>query len=362
MRVQRLSLLALQIAGALALRMVGLGSSYAAGPALPKGSNYNSIVAQYLGADLIDLSVSGSTLLSMSSQIAQIPTNTDIVTITSGGNDLGYIGGLLGEGLGIVAQGPLISEAELVTRFNNSINSIFKIVPKSQVYLVEYLTILGPDVKPGRDVPFDATRVAYHQNVAAILQRATEKAAETHEAVTVVRIAYESQTHGLGSASPWVNGPVGTLTDGAAWHPNALGMKAVSFFVDEKIKENMPYPEAPPPVQESGSTKILASAPSTESTRVSASTLVSEYTTINSQDPAYTPGPEYSLSQDHTRVSNNRPGSAYTLHPQYTAASDYTPIHKYSRALERLSATDSTKVSSKTPAPKNTPAPNKVKG
>jgi len=233
MGITMVGAIALQIVGGLALQMASVGSSFAAGPGLAARDNYAHILASKLGATLNDLSVSGSTLLSISSQISRIPKNADIITITSGGNDLGYIGGLVADSMGLSAfsGGASISEQQLTERYNDVLTRIHTLAPKAKIYVVEYLTLLGPDVKPGSNVPFNAARVEHHRSVAATLQRATVKAAEGKDWAVDVPVAKESQGHGIGSAEPWVNG-----NSGAAWHPNAAGMKAVAEMIYEKIK------------------------------------------------------------------------------------------------------------------------------
>jgi lysophospholipase L1-like esterase len=228
----------LHIAAVTALHIASLGSSFAAGPGLHQ--NYARILADKLGATLTDLSVSGSTLLSMGSQISRLPSSADIITVTSGGNDLGYIGGLAmdsrGGGLAGGAGGSILSESALVGRFNDDLAKIHERAPKAKIYLVEYLTILGPDVRPGSSVPFNAARVEHHRKVAATLQGATEKAAEGKAWVEVVPVAEASQKHGIGSAQPWVNGASGGSSDGVAWHPNRAGMTAIANMLYERIK------------------------------------------------------------------------------------------------------------------------------
>jgi lysophospholipase L1-like esterase len=97
------------------MHLVSLGSSFAAGPGLApitntsakrSSINYPSLLAKSLGAHHTDLSVSGATLLNLSitrqkvflgeefqPQVEGVPEDADVVTITGGGNDLGYIGG-----------------------------------------------------------------------------------------------------------------------------------------------------------------------------------------------------------------------------------------------------------------------------
>jgi lysophospholipase L1-like esterase len=92
-------------------RYVGMGSSFAAGPGLPSrvpGSprragrstgNYAHIVARALGLDLHDVTFSGATtsdILGLSAagraaQLDAVTPETSLVTITGGGNDVGYL-------------------------------------------------------------------------------------------------------------------------------------------------------------------------------------------------------------------------------------------------------------------------------
>jgi lysophospholipase L1-like esterase len=211
-----------------ALQIASLGSSFAAGPGLRE--NYAHMLASKLHANLTDLSVSGSTLLSMSSQISKLPKTADIVTVTSGGNDLNYIGGLVSGATGKNS----LSESHLLQRFNDALTNIHKLSPKATVYLVEYLTILGPDVQPGKSVSMNAAAVEYHRGVATMLQKATAKAAEGKDWVKDVPVAKLSEGHGLGAPEPWVNGGK-TNGGGAAWHPNAAGMKAIANMLCEII-------------------------------------------------------------------------------------------------------------------------------
>lgn len=98
------------------LQIANLGSSYAAGPAIPppagplaagrSGNNFAHLVASHFNGNLTDLTVSGATLdnvlttpqvvdnTTFAPQINDLPPNQDIVYILGGGNDLGYIGGL----------------------------------------------------------------------------------------------------------------------------------------------------------------------------------------------------------------------------------------------------------------------------
>jgi lysophospholipase L1-like esterase len=234
-----------------ALQIASLGSSFAAGPGIPRGSNYARLLAAHLNATLADLSISGSTLLTLPSQIARIPATTDIVTVTSGGNDLGYVAGLAADAArrqqnvgGRTApssgQAGLISEDALLARWGDALARIHARAPRARVYLVEYLTVLGAHAaqRAGTpEIPFGAARVAHHRRVAAALRGATERAVRGREAWVVdVPVARNSEAHGVGSPVPWTNGAKRGGRGGVAWHPNGDGMRAVAEMVAAAIK------------------------------------------------------------------------------------------------------------------------------
>lgn len=236
------------------LQIVNLGSSFAAGPGIPpqintaaarSGNNYAHLVANKLNANLTDLSVSGATLQnilnkpqgSFPPEVDGVPSNADVVFVLGGGNDLGYVGGLTSDSFGITPSTVgFPTEDQLVQLYIQVLEAINSRAPKARVFVVEYLTILGPDVKPGStDTPFNASRVDYHRGVAATLQRATARAADANkEWVTRVPVAELSLAHGLGSSEPWV---VGARGGGGVppWHPREKGMEAVAGFLEERI-------------------------------------------------------------------------------------------------------------------------------
>ena len=98
------------------LRIAALGSSFAAGSSVEpienqaagrSSRNYAHQLAEKLNADLTDLTISGATLLTVldqkqdvgwgqtfDPQLDHLSRDANIVTLTAGGNDLGYIGGM----------------------------------------------------------------------------------------------------------------------------------------------------------------------------------------------------------------------------------------------------------------------------
>ncbi|KAF7529457.1 hypothetical protein G7054_g9826 [Neopestalotiopsis clavispora] len=237
------------------LHIVNIGSSFAAGPGIPpqvdphacrSGENYAHIVAREVGgAKLTDLSVSGATLLNLLSepqqvigktfapQIGEIPGDANIVLVLGGGNDIRYIGVPK-------IRRRVLNAQELAERYGSALDAIHAKAPNAQVIVVEYLTLLGPDVKPGVDLPFDdADRIEHHRATGARVQEATAQAIQGREAwCTRIPVASESTAHGLGSPEPWVYGfGFKELYQKCGYHPNSEGMKAVAAMILKQMKD-----------------------------------------------------------------------------------------------------------------------------
>ncbi|KFZ02326.1 hypothetical protein V500_00322 [Pseudogymnoascus sp. VKM F-4518 (FW-2643)] len=249
------------------LKYVALGSSVAAGPGIPpitnrfaqrSANNYPNILAKKLGAELIDLSVSGATLknllsepqryfyvISFEPQIKGIPADADIVTISGGGNDIGYITGIMRDTWSTTFSGRFLSRLlptaedlssqDVADRFTAIIDEIRKIAPKALIILVEYPTLFGSD-DPIQDTPLDKERIRHHRSVADSLEKAYQLAAKARPGVRLISVGELSREHGVGSKEPWVSG-----NDGAfGFHPNLEGMKAVADIVYQDLKaENL---------------------------------------------------------------------------------------------------------------------------
>ncbi|RYP58812.1 hypothetical protein DL769_008787 [Monosporascus sp. CRB-8-3] len=280
------------------LHIANLGSSFAAGPSIQpvadrfaarSGANYAALLAARVGARLTDLSASGATLLNLLSepqeipghrfppQVDRLPADTDVVLVLGGGDDLGYVAGFFtdtasshwigrfimpdrpdpgelsgkegagaGEGQGKGGETtptapPPLDEAALAERYGAVLDAIHAKAPRALVLVVEYLTMLGSDARPGVDVPFDARRAEHHRRVARTLQRATALAAQSRPRrpwCVLVPVAEPSRKHGLGAGNPWVSGFTWRLLySGGAYHPNAEGMRAVAEILYWKLFE-----------------------------------------------------------------------------------------------------------------------------
>jgi lysophospholipase L1-like esterase len=254
--------------------MAALGSSFASGPGIPPFAqrragrserNYAHLTAAALGASLIDASVSGATTETIltaaqgtgrgrfAPQIESINSadELDLVTITVGGNDLGYVGSMLQTAFTAWMSSRPVARLLLRHRVGDPIESVTpqrvaaaaagliavveeaaRRAPHARILLVDYLTIIGPLTEPSRTAPFTVDELAGFRAVGAELTSAFETAARESVA-EFIPMAALSTDHAVGSADPWVTGfTFGVRArDGAPFHPNAAGMQAVSTAI-----------------------------------------------------------------------------------------------------------------------------------
>jgi lysophospholipase L1-like esterase len=245
-------------------RYVALGSSMAAGPGIRPSAdgapfragrsarNYPHLVAEKLGLNLVDLTYSGATTANVLTepqhgappQADALDGSEELVTVTIGGNDAGYVPLLMAAGLprvvrfvpllgGVVRDmlDPTARDRALV-EVAESLKEVGRTLrqrsPRATVLFVDYLTLLPP---LGAAPPLSDVDVALGRRVADTLERLTgEAAADT--GCGWVRAAEASRDHHAWSAQPWTT-KFGLPLPGrpAPLHPNAEGMRAVAQLV-----------------------------------------------------------------------------------------------------------------------------------
>jgi lysophospholipase L1-like esterase len=246
-------------------RYVALGSSMAAGPGIRPSAdgapfragrsarNYAHLVAQKLGLDLVDVTYSGATTANVLTerqhgtppQVEALDGSEDLVTVTIGGNDVGYVPMLMAAGMPRLARSmpllgshlrdlldPTLRDRALV-EVAESLKEVGRTVrqrsPRAKVLFVDYLTLLPPAGTTAR--PLSGVDAALGRRVADTLERLTgEAAADT--GCEWVRVADASREHHAWSAEPWTTKP-GLPLPGrpAPLHPNAEGMRAVAELI-----------------------------------------------------------------------------------------------------------------------------------
>jgi lysophospholipase L1-like esterase len=244
---------------------VAMGSSFAAGPGLPTrvpGSprragrsrgNYAHLVAHALKLDLHDVTFSGATtsdLLSPSAvgqaaQLDAVTSSTRLITITAGGNDVGYLPRLTLTSLPwplralprVEARASGLGDSDATNeRFAVLEQNLMElerrlrhIAPDCRVVLVDYLTILPPH---GQDIGGrpPAAIAEWGQSISARLALTTRSAAGS-AGLDYVAASIASIDHHAWSATPWTRRFHPSLRGGAPFHPNAAGMAAVANMI-----------------------------------------------------------------------------------------------------------------------------------
>lgn len=224
--------------------------------------NYPHLVAAALALDLTDVTYSGATSANIlgepqhgaAPQIAALRGDEALVTITIGGNDIGYVPVLLAASLPrVVRRLPLIGAGlrnlldpsardDALGQLAGSLRAVGEAVrtraPQARVLFVDYLTLLPP---AGEPAPPLATRDAeLGRHLAARLQDVTKDAAAA-TGCELVAAADASRDHHAWSARPWTVGarlPLPALfwRSPAPFHPNAAGMAAVADLVVHRVR------------------------------------------------------------------------------------------------------------------------------
>ncbi|MCB0934263.1 MAG: SGNH/GDSL hydrolase family protein [Mycobacterium sp.] len=250
-------------------RYVALGSSMAAGPGIaPRATgsprramrserNYPHLVAARLGLDLIDVTYSGATTAHIlrqpqhgsAPQIDALDGSERLVTITIGGNDVGYVPLLFAATLpAILRRVPVIGPAlrvlldpaarewalnEVATSLNEVGAAVRGRCPRARVMFVDYLTLLPPAGIPAPPLSEPIADLARH--VAARLEDLTATAAR-ETGCEIVAASHASRDHHAWSGAPWTIG-AGPFLPGRPkpFHPNAEGMSAVADLVVARV-------------------------------------------------------------------------------------------------------------------------------
>lgn len=241
---------------------VALGSSYAAGIGLGDRAPHSPIVcmrsvagypnqiATLLKLKLVDMACSGSTTahildggpVFLPPQLSAIGPKTKLVTITTGGNDIGYIGDLTvtagnfgpaGKWIyGDVKHGNARDYAKITRNFVKIVGRVHKAAPAAKIVIVNYPAVLPPTGNCAA-LGVDDRQAEISRDVARRLDVATRNAA-TQAGVIFVDVAAASAGHEACSTAPWVYGAV--PDKGTAFHPNAAGAAAVAALVVQAIQ------------------------------------------------------------------------------------------------------------------------------
>jgi hypothetical protein len=121
--------------------------------------------------------------------------------------------------------------AQLPATFDRLLAAVHQRAPEATVVLVDYLTLLPPGQLSASPLPPDV--VSWGREVADRLARETAAAASRSACVLVEASAASCQHHAW-SAQPWTT-RFQLRLNGAIYHPNYDGMKAVADLLVETL-------------------------------------------------------------------------------------------------------------------------------
>jgi lysophospholipase L1-like esterase len=247
-------------------RYVAMGSSFAAGPFIGRRSpgspkkagrsaaNYAHVLAGRLGLDLVDVTYSGVTAAGILDgagngeppQIEAVTAETSLVTVTCGGNDVGYLPRLTmaslpwplralpGRRREVAELGRTAGERldALDATFDRLTAEVRRRAPQARLVLVDYLTILPPAGQKAGSLT--GTLLDWGRDIADRIAAETRDAAE-RAGCDYVAASAASRDHHAWSAEPWTRRFRISPHGGAPYHPNAAGMRAVAALLEARL-------------------------------------------------------------------------------------------------------------------------------
>jgi lysophospholipase L1-like esterase len=255
-------------AAAQSARYVAMGSSFAAGPGIGRpaddppdrcgrsADNYAHQLARRRGLELVDVSCGGAVTVSIlgpwnghAAQIEAVTPATRLVTVTIGGNDVGYMSGLTAASCRTLATRKADAEAlakcpavsrpteadfvRLAAAMNEIATEVHARAPKAKLVFVDYLAVL-PATGTCAATPLSPADADASRETARRVVEITRRTSRERGAVVVSASAL-SVGHDVCGASPWMNGfptPPGV----AAYHPNLAGMTAVAAALERQLE------------------------------------------------------------------------------------------------------------------------------
>lgn len=244
---------------------VAMGSSFAAGPGLlPHATeaptrcgrstrNYAQQLAALRGLTLADVSCSAATTQAILAPWKELPAQIDavgpatrLVTVTIGGNDVGYVGRLLHASCRQLAELGRVA-ADRCRPANEATDADFAALglsmraiaaavraraPQAQLVFVDYLTLLPPS-QTCAATPLTAAEADQARATAARLLALTAEVAKASDA-RLLSASSLSAGHDACAAEPWVWGYPAPDRQ-APYHPSLAGMSALARALDESL-------------------------------------------------------------------------------------------------------------------------------
>jgi lysophospholipase L1-like esterase len=251
-------------------KYVNMGSSFAAGPSIAtpadspntrcnrSSQNYAHQLARRHNLSLIDVSCGGSTTVHLLEPWKELPPQLDavdadtlLVTMTTGGNDLGYLGGLSAMSCANVAARsgaaskppcgappPLpddASYAAMESRLRQIVAEVHRRAPKARLVIVDYVTILPPTGVCAA-VPLSPAQADTSRGIAQRLDDITVRVAK-ETGTELIPASKISEGHDACAKDAWLNGypSPGVPVEPTYFHPRLAAMTAIADALDRQI-------------------------------------------------------------------------------------------------------------------------------
>lgn len=243
---------------------VAMGSSFAAGPGIApsagskptlcarSANNYAQQLAKRRGLQLDDVSCSGATTrgvldgwAGIAPQIDALTSETRLVTITIGGNDVGYIGGLMAascqraNAASSVRCPPAVPATEekwaaLEAALRRIADEVRQRSPKARLIWVDYPAVL-PERGGCAAAPLSPEQADGARQVAKRLAALTARVAR-ETGGSILAASRLTKGHDVCAPDPWMNGyPVPGKPVSAPYHPTLPGMTAIADALDRML-------------------------------------------------------------------------------------------------------------------------------
>jgi len=245
-------------------RYVALGSSFASGPMIPpvddasclrSAGDYPHLVAAKLKLALTDVSCGAATtdnILSApqgahSPQITAVTSDTKLVTITIGGNDVNYTvsnlacgtAGAKGQSCVPSVVDPAAIDRALATlpaKMATTLDAIKQAAPDAKVVVLPYLRVMPASARPcPPNVPIPDADLKVLVDFGNELHRVIKQSAKAAKVDFVDAYATKGHDACAAPGARWVEGQV-PASPAFPFHPNATGMKGEAKLILEQLR------------------------------------------------------------------------------------------------------------------------------
>lgn len=202
--------------------------------------SYATLLAARLNLDLVDASCGGATTAHLLGPWNELPPQIDavtpdarLVTVTIGGNDVGFVMNLMigscapqnGRTCPPLRLGSEADWAKVESNFREIARQVHKRAPSANLVFVDYVSLL-PKITLCAAIPLSAAHADSVRQIAKRLAEINVRVAR-EEGAQLLKAGELSSSHTPCDKEPWSVGAPKSAP-GAAWHPNAAGHAAIA--------------------------------------------------------------------------------------------------------------------------------------